>query len=50
MHADAIVYLLTHPEEACIMGENGRQAVLQRYNWDKEGEKLLAFYRQLLSE
>ena len=50
MHADAILCLLTHPDEARRMGENGRQAVLQQYNWEKESEKLLAFYRQLLSE
>ena len=49
MHADAIIRLLTHPEEARRMGENGRQAVLLRYNWETEGRKLLAFYRQLLS-
>ena len=50
MHADAILCLLTHPDEARRMGENGRRAVLQRYNWEKESERLLAFYRQLLSE
>jgi hypothetical protein len=30
------------------MGENGRKAVLDRYNWPVEEEKLLAFYSSLL--
>lgn len=47
--ADAIVYLKTHPEEAQRMGQNGRKAVLQRYNWDQEGRKLLALYDTVLA-
>jgi glycosyltransferase involved in cell wall biosynthesis len=31
------------------MGDRGRVAVLARYNWEKEGERLVSFYRQLLS-
>jgi glycosyltransferase involved in cell wall biosynthesis len=30
------------------MGENGRKAVLEKYNWDQEGKKLLKIYRDLL--
>ena len=30
------------------MGQRGRAAVLDRYSWEKEGEKLAAFYRALL--
>jgi glycosyltransferase involved in cell wall biosynthesis len=30
------------------LGENGRQAVLGRFNWEIEAEKLLAMYRTLL--
>lgn len=45
--ADAIAYLLTHPAEAQGMGERGRQAIERLYNWETEGEKLLALYRQL---
>ncbi len=47
--AQAIEYLLTHPEEARRMGENGRRAVLEKYNWEREGEKLLKLYEELLA-
>jgi glycosyltransferase involved in cell wall biosynthesis len=47
--AAAIDYLVTHPDEARKMGENGRQAVLSRYNWAQEEAKLIGFYDQLLT-
>jgi glycosyltransferase involved in cell wall biosynthesis len=31
------------------MGENGRRAVLEKYNWEKESEKLLAIYEKMLN-
>ena len=40
--ADAIRWLLDHPEEARAMGENGRRAVETEFNWKVEEEKLLA--------
>ena len=46
--AQAIEYLITHPEEARKMGENGRRAVEEKYNWEKEGEKLLKLYEELV--
>lgn len=46
--ADAIQWLLDHPYEAEAMGQRGRRAVLETYNWDVEGKKLLAFYDVLL--
>lgn len=46
--ADAIKYLLEYPEEAKKMGENGRKAVLEKYNWEKESEKLLYVYEKIL--
>jgi len=48
--AKAVDYLLEHPAEAKIMGENGQKAVMQKYNWDNESKKLLALYRGLLPE
>lgn len=45
--AGAIDYLITHPEEARRMGDNGRRAVAESYNWRFEEQKLLAFYDQL---
>lgn len=47
--AGAIDCLLTHPEEARRMGENGRRAVIERYNWQIEEQKLLAFYDKTLN-
>jgi glycosyltransferase involved in cell wall biosynthesis len=46
--AQAIEYLLTHPEEAHQMGENGRRAVEKKYNWEREKEKFLKLYEELL--
>jgi len=48
--ADAMKYLIEHKEEARKMGENGRRAVIERYNWEKESEKLLKLYKELLRE
>jgi len=45
--AEAIEYLLTHPEEARKMGENGRRAVVEKYNWEREARKLLSLYDKL---
>jgi glycosyltransferase involved in cell wall biosynthesis len=46
--AKATEYLLSHPDEAIRMGENGRKAVLEKYNWETESKKLLAVYQELL--
>ena len=48
--AQAIEYLLDHPDEARQMGENGRKAVQEKYNWENESQKLLALYHDLLSK
>lgn len=45
--AEAIIYLLAHPEEAARMGERGRQAVEQTYNWERMERALLAVYREI---
>lgn len=47
--AQAIDWMLAHPEEAEAMGRRGRIAVEERYNWDREAEKLVNLYRRLLS-
>lgn len=44
----AIQYLLDHPEEARRMGENGRKAVKEEFNWGVEEKKLLALYEDIL--
>ena len=46
--ANAIKYLIDHPNEAKVMGENGRRAVLEKYNWEKESEKLVRLYEEIL--
>jgi glycosyltransferase involved in cell wall biosynthesis len=46
--ARAIEYLLSHPVESEQMGLRGQRAVLERYNWDSEGEKLVNLYASLM--
>ncbi len=47
--AQAIGWLLDHPDEAEIMGRRGQQAVFTRYNWGHEAQKLLALYRRMMA-
>jgi glycosyltransferase involved in cell wall biosynthesis len=42
--ASAIDYLVTNPDIAKLMGENGRKAVLEKYNWSGQALKLTDFY------
>lgn len=46
--ARAMEYLIEHPQEAREMGERGRRAVLEEYNWEKESERLLQIYDAVL--
>jgi len=46
--AKAIEYLIEHPDEARRMGKNGKKAILEKYNWEKEGRKLLDIYARIL--
>lgn len=45
--ANAIKYLFASPSKAMEMGENGRHAFLNEYNWEKESQKLLKLYYEL---
>jgi glycosyltransferase involved in cell wall biosynthesis len=47
-HAEAIVKILTHPEEAARMGCRGQELVVKEYNWDKMEARLLRLYEQIL--
>jgi glycosyltransferase involved in cell wall biosynthesis len=47
--ADAMIWVLAHPGEAERMGERGRQAMLDCFNWNTEAEKLVALYEEVLS-
>jgi len=46
--AGAVEYLIEHPDEARKMGENGRKAVVVKYNWEMESKKLINIYENLL--
>ena len=46
--AEKLVYLIEHVDEARAMGQRGRQAVEQFYNWTSEADKLINFYEQIL--
>lgn len=46
--ADAIEYFLKNPTEARLMGQQGRAAVLEKYNWSIEERKLLNHYSSIL--
>lgn len=45
---NALQYLMDHPEEAKRMGENGRRAVREEFNWGVEEKKLFALYEEIL--
>jgi len=47
--ARAIGQIIERLDEAEAMGRRGQEAVRERYNWDREKEKLLALYEELLS-
>ena len=48
--AAAIQYLLDNPEEARRMGENGRRAIKEEFNWGVEEQKLFALYEDILKD
>ena len=45
--AEAIDWLLDHPDEAAQMGAAGKVAARDTYNWQSEAEKLVALYERL---
>ncbi|MEM5557233.1 glycosyltransferase family 4 protein [Aliarcobacter cryaerophilus] len=46
--AEAIEYIISHPKEAEQMGQNGKKAVLEKYNWGVEEKKLFEVYKGLI--
>jgi glycosyltransferase involved in cell wall biosynthesis len=48
--AKAIDWIIEHPKEAETMGNNGRKAVLDKYNWQIEQKKLLKIYCDLFAK
>lgn len=47
--AEAIEYIISNPKIAKEMGENGKKAVIEQYNWSIEEEKLFTLYQKVLS-
>jgi len=45
----AIQWIIDHPDGARHMGENGRKAVEEKYNWEQEANKLMLLYEELLA-
>ena len=45
--AKGITWLFDHPEEADKMGQRGREAIREHFNWESEARKLLALYDSL---
>jgi glycosyltransferase involved in cell wall biosynthesis len=48
--ASAFDRLVMDADERRRLGQNGRTAVLTRYNWEREAEKLVEMYRDLCAE
>ncbi|MFD0680808.1 MULTISPECIES: glycosyltransferase family 4 protein [unclassified Paenibacillus] len=45
--ANAVKWIISHPLEAEKMGNNGRLAIQEKYNWDIESKVLLGVYKEL---
>jgi glycosyltransferase involved in cell wall biosynthesis len=46
--ADAMVWMLDHPDEAAAMGSRGHEAVQSKYNWGQQVPVLLALYERII--
>ena len=46
--SNAIDYLIQNPDLAKEMGNNGRNAAFEIYNWETEEKSLISLYRELL--
>jgi glycosyltransferase involved in cell wall biosynthesis len=45
--AEAIRYIIANPKEAERMGQNGKKAVIEKYNWATQEQKLFKVYEEL---
>jgi glycosyltransferase involved in cell wall biosynthesis len=45
--AEAIKYIINNSAEAKQMGQNGKKAILEKYNWQVEEKKLFEIYQEL---
>lgn len=46
--AEAMQWMMDNPELAQVMGQRGREAVLKRFNWERESETLIQAYDRIL--
>ncbi|MGC5324933.1 glycosyltransferase family 4 protein [Brevibacillus sp. SYSU BS000544] len=46
--ADAINWIMEHPEKSKEMGLKGRRAIENRYNWETEQKNLVQLYKELV--
>ena len=46
---DALDFLLSHPEESRTMGERARRLILEKYTWEKNAEKIIKIYNEVLN-
>ena len=46
---EALDFLLSHPEEARAIGERAREFVLENYTWEKNAEKTIRVYQEVLN-
>ena len=46
----AIDRLRERPDEAAAMSERGRRLVADRFNWEREGQRLVGYYRKITGE
>lgn len=44
----AIRYLVEHKQEAYEMGQNGRRAVIEEFNWDNEAKKMITIISNII--
>lgn len=47
---DSMKWLLEHPDEAEKMGKRGQKAVMEKFNWSLEEQKLILLYKELLGK
>lgn len=48
--AKAVIHLYKNKEFKERLGENGRRAVIEKYNWSNEGKKLIELYKKIEEE
>lgn len=45
--AAAMNFIKNNPDKAILMGKNGKDSILKKYNWNIESKKMIALYHSL---